>query len=247
MIRGGQRYLVTFNDTTVVTPGREDTVRTKDFSLWRVNSEAYSDLDRLRTTPSASAEFVSLLEEVIFPQSEALVFEGNLATSGIDKNVAEGFYLSFANVPQVAPDYARLGWTQSAEGIYPGDMFIFRSGFDQGTKTPFDYQLVMGPAGSDTSTAIFVGGINFQKLPVNFSVVNITRGERVRFAFLDGDRTDSTTESALFTRTRRQRDIILLLEEVRGEETPTWVDHLWANVFRKSPQPNRGRYAGAVH
>ncbi len=239
-ISDGQRYLVTFNDTTIVTPGREDTVRTKDYNLWRVGAGAYGDLDQLRGLESDDPQLVTLLEESIFPNSEKLISEGNLETALTDKNVVDGFHLSFANVPQVAPDYARLSWTQADDEIHPGDMFVFRSGFSQGTKTPFDYQIIMGSPGADSSRAINAGGINFQALPVNFSIYNTTRKQFIDFAFVDGDRTGSTPESAMFTRTRRSRDIIVFLEEVRGEEVPTWLATFGQTFFEGRRNPTAG-------
>ena len=238
-ISDGQRYLVTFEDVTVVTPGREDTVRTKNYSLFRVPPSRYSLLDQLRGIATDAPEFVDFLEDSILVKSDTLVHQGNHNTSVDDKIVNDGFYLSFANVPQVAPDYSRLRWTQNPEQIHPGDMFIFRAGFAQGTKVPFDYQLIVGAPGSDSSTAITLGGISFQALPVNFSIYNVTQKKFIDFAFADGDRTGSTPASALFTRTRQNRDNIVLIEEVRGRKVGTWQVTFGQTFFadRRNPQP----------
>jgi hypothetical protein len=237
-IRDRQRYLVTFEDTTKVTPGREDTVRTKNYSLFRVPSSRYSALDQLRGKASDAPDFVSFLEGEILSASDTLVFRGNHNTSAAQKLVHDGFYLSFVNVPQVTVDYTRLGWTRNADQIHQGDMYIFRSGFAQGTKVPFDYQIIVGAPGRDTSAAVTLAGTPLPARPVNFSVYNVTKKSFIDFAFLDFDNTGTTAASALLSRVRQNRDRIIFLENIKGRQVATW-EVSFAPTFvstRRNPQ-----------
>lgn len=237
-IADNQRYLITFEDTTKVTPGREDTVRTKNYSLFRVPNSRYSALDQLRGMASDAPDFVSFLEGEILRASDTLVFRGNHNTSSVQKNVVDGFYLSFVNVPQVAPDYARLGWTRDNAQIHQGDMYIFRSGFSQGTKVPFDYRIIVGDPGRDTSAAVTLAGTPLPARIVNFSVYNVTQKRLIDFAFLDFDNTGTTAASALLSRTRQNRDRIIFLENIKGRQVPTW-EASFAPTFvqtRRNPQ-----------
>jgi hypothetical protein len=77
-IRDNQRYRVTFEDTTVVVVGREDSLKTKNYSLTRLSSP-----------------------------TEELVSRRSLSN---DQLVTDGFFLQFANVPEVAPDLTRTCW-----------------------------------------------------------------------------------------------------------------------------------------
>ncbi len=237
-ILDNQRYLVTFEDTTKVTPGREDTVRTKNYSLFRVPQTRYAALDQLRGIASDAPNFVSFLEDTILTASDTLVFRGDFSTTSALKQVIDGYYLSFVNVPQVAPDYARLSWTRNPEQIHQGDMYIFRSGFSQGTKVPFDYRLIVGEPGRDTSAAVTLAGTPLPARPVNFSVYNVTKKSFIDFAFLDFDATGTTAASALFSRVRQNRDRVILLENIKGRQVPTW-EISFAPTFdsqRRNPQ-----------
>ncbi len=237
-IADNQRYLVTFEDTTKVTPGREDTVRTKNFSLFRVPSSRYSALDRLRNIAGDAPNFVSFLEDTILSASDTLLFRGDHNTSAAQKSVLDGFYLSFANVPQVAVDYARLAWTSNNTQIHQGDMYIFRSGFSQGTKVPFDYRVIVGGPGSDTSAAVTLAGTPLPARPVNFSIYNVTKKSFIDFAFLDFDATGTTAASALLSRVRQNRDRIILVENIGSRRVPTW-EISFAPTFvdtRRNPQ-----------
>lgn len=238
-IADDQRYLVTFEDTTKVTPGREDTVRTKNYSLFRVPRARYSALEQLRGIASDAPNFVSFLEDEILRASDTLVFRGNHNISGTQKLVHDGFYLSFVNVPQVTVDYARLAWTRNADQIHQGDMYIFRSGFSQGTKVPFDYRIIVGDPGRDTSAAVTLAGTPLPARVVNFSVYNVTKKSFIDFAFLDFDNTGTTPQGgALLSRVRQNRDRIILLETIKGKQVPTW-EISFAPTFvqtRRNPQ-----------
>jgi hypothetical protein len=188
-IRDGQRYRVTFEDTTIVVVGQEDILRTKNYTLTRLSPD------------------------------EVLVSRGDL---GNDQLVTDGFYLQFANVPQVAPDLTRTLWRPSGNRIHRPDFRIPTVGFNKGKKVAYDYEIIVGNTALDTSSVINFGGLRFTELPVNFKVHNTTLNRQIDFAFLDSDRTGSMPELSLLSRVRNQFDAVFFIENVEGTRTVTW-------------------------
>ncbi|MDZ7290557.1 MAG: hypothetical protein ONB44_02765 [candidate division KSB1 bacterium] len=186
-IRDGQRYRVTFEDTTIVIVGREDTLKTKNYSLIR-------------------------LPDVVL-----------LSRSKLNSDlVADGFFLQFANEPQVAPDLTRTKWRPNGDKIHRPDFRIPTVGFSKGKKVAYDYEVIVGNTALDTSSVIDFGGLRFTEMPVNFKVHNITLNKPIEFAFIDSDPTGSTPNLALFSRTKNRQDAIFFIENVGGTRTVTW-------------------------
>lgn len=202
----GQRYRITFEDTTIVTPGREDTLKTKNFSLTRLSSP-----------------------EVV------LVSRGDLKS---DQLVYDGFYLTFANEPQVQADLTKSFWRPNGNEIHAPDFRIPTVGFNKGVKIANDYEIIVGAPASGRSSVISFGGLSFTEIPVNFKVRNVTLNQDIEFAFLDSDRTGTTPESALLSRTQNQIDRIFFIENVRGQRAVTWFASFATtfNAARRNPQ-----------
>lgn len=193
-IRDQQRYRVTFEDTTIVVPGREDTLTTKNFTMTRLANAGASD--------------------------SALIVRGPVKS---DQLVKDGFHLSFANPPQVRQDEARTKWA-GAQGseIYGPDFRIPTVGFSKGAKVAYDYELIVGDPGIGRSSVVSFGGLAFTELPVNFKIRNATLDQDIEFGFLDVDVTGTTPASALLSRTQTRIDRIFLIENVKGQRQVTW-------------------------
>lgn len=188
-IRDGQRYRVTFEDTTISVTGREDTLKTKNYTLTRLSP------------------------------NQTLVSRRALSN---DQLVTDGFYLQFANVPQVTPDLTRTQWRPNGNKIHRPDFRIPTVGFNKGKKVAYDYEIIVGSTALDTSSVINFGGLRFSELPVNFKIRNLTLNKQIDFAFLDTDRTGSTPQLSLLSRVRSQFDAIFFIENIAGTHTVTW-------------------------
>jgi len=187
-LRDGQRYRVTFEDTTIANP-TEDTLKTRNYTLTRL-------------------------------PSQALVLRRNLNP---DQFVTDGFYLQFANLPRVEPDYTRLRWRPNGSKIHAPDFRIPTLGFTKGTKVPYDYELVVGQPGLGKSAKIDFGGLTLPyEGPVNFKIRNLTTKQDAEFSFIDVDPTGTTAQSALLSRTRDRIDRVFLIDNVRGQRTVSW-------------------------
>ncbi len=194
VIRDGQRYRVTFEDTTIF--GRvEDTLKTRNYSLFRID------------------------ENGAVGSGDTLVWRQDLEAV---KMVTDGFTLSFANAPRLAPDLARSGWI-TGDDVHAVEILIPTSGFSKGTRVPGDYEIVIGPPGYGQSTEIRFGTLRMPATPVNFRVRNIILDQEIEFGFLDVYREGTTERGALFNREKNRRDRIFFYEEVGGEKVVTWM------------------------
>jgi hypothetical protein len=193
-LRDQQRYRVTFEDTTITVPGREDTLKTKNFTLTRLANAGAPD--------------------------SALISRGPVKS---DQLVKDGFYLSFANPPQVRQDEARTKWA-GAQGsqVYAPDFRVPTVGFSKGVKVGYDYVLIVGNPGIGRSSIVNFGGLAFTEMPVNFKIRNATLGQDIEFGFLDVDATGTTAQSALLSRTQTRIDRIFLIENAKGQRQVTW-------------------------
>jgi hypothetical protein len=189
-LQDGQRYRVTFEDTTITVVGREDSLKTKNYTLTRLASP-----------------------------NQVLVSRRSLSN---DQLVTDGFYLQFANEPEVAPDLTRTFWRPNGNKIHRPDFRLPTVGFNKGKKVAYDYEVIVGSTALDTSSIISFGGLPFTALPVNFKVRNLTLNRQIDFAFLDFDRTGSTPQLSLLSRVRNQFDAIFFIENVNNTRTVTW-------------------------
>ncbi len=217
ILKEGQRYRITFEDTLKIDPRGivTDTLTTKNFTVAYVNSD-----DSAGDTLIDRQENFELTDIVI-----------------------DGFNLMFKNVEQVRPDVKNSFWNDDTLGINPDSLHpyefrVFVQGFDKGKKVPYDYDIIFGEPGSGQSIDLTFGGIPFAATPVNFKIMNRTLKKEIDFAFYDADQTGSTTESAFFTRTKFVKDAIVLVEDLDGEPTVTWLV-TFASVFNaafRNPQ-----------
>lgn len=206
-IRDGQRYRIAFEDTTIVAPGKEDTLRTKNYTLTRLSPDT------------------------------AIVVRGDLDS---DQLVTDGFFLQFANIPQVAPDLTRTKWRPNGNQIHAPDFRIPTIGFSKGVKVAYDYELVVGQPGIGRSSLINFGGLPLTELPVNFKVRNMTLDQDIEFAFLDSDPTGTTAQSAILSRTKTKIDRIFFIENVKGQRVVTWFASFATNFVDSLRNPTAG-------
>lgn len=198
----GQRYRVTFEDTTIIDPRGivADTLRTRNFTIAYINANG------------------TVIDTVLDRQKD---FENT-------DLVFDGLNVEFQNVEQVRPDDANSYWNNdtqlaNSDSIHPFEFRVFVQGFDKGKKVPFDYDIIFGEPGSGQSIDIKYGGIQFVSTPVNFKIYNRTLDKEIDFAFLDGDQTGTTETSALFSRTKYVKDAIIFVEDIDDEQTVTWL------------------------
>lgn len=201
-LKDGQRYRISFEDTTIVDPRGivSDTLRTSNFTL------AYLDPDGLVGDTLIARQENFELTDLVF----------------------DGFNLIFKNVEQVRPDVLNSYWNNDVQhtnpdSIHPYEFRIFVQGFDKGKKVPYDYEIVFGEPGISQSIELTYGGISFKPTPVNLQIYNKTLDKTIQFAFYDADKTGSTAESALFSRTKYSKDALIFVEELNGEPTVTWL------------------------
>jgi len=202
MLKDGQRYRITFEDTLIVDPRGivSDTVRTLDFTLAYVNHDG-------------------IVGDTLIDRQKDF---------DLTDLVIDGFNLTFKNVDQVRPNPDSSYWNNDVkhtnpDSIHPFEFRLFVQGFDKGEKVPYDYDIVFGEPASGQSIDLNYGGIQFKATPVNFKIFNRTLGKEIQFAFLDGDRTGTTSESAFFTRTKYLKDTIIFVEDIEGKPTVTWL------------------------
>jgi len=206
-IRDNQTYRLTFQDTTIVNTGREDSLKTKNFTLTRLNPD----------TP--------------------LITRGVLDS---DQLVTDGFFLKFANIPQVAPDPTRTVWRPNPSQIHRPDFRIPTQGFTKGKKVAYDYEVIVGSTALDTSVVVTFGSLRFTEMPVNFKVRNLTLDKQIDVAFLDTDATGSTPQLSLLSRVRTRNDAIFFVEEINSVRTATWFVGFASAFFDTLRNPQAG-------
>ena len=201
-LKEGQTYRLTFEDTTIVDPRGiiSDTLKTRNFTMAYVNSDN-----------SAGDTLINQQEDF-----------------DLTDKVIDGFNMSFRNVEQVRPDPVNSYWNDdkarvNPDSLHPHEFRVFVQGFDKGRKVPYDYDIVFDSTSLGQAIELNFGGIAFQPTPVNFKVFNRSLNKEIQFAFFDADRTGSTDAYARFTRTKYYKDAIVLIEDIQGAQTVTWL------------------------
>jgi hypothetical protein len=205
-----QTYRITFEDTIIVTTvvGYPDTMKTKNFTV--VNATNPLILDTLLSKSK-------LLE----PTDEVPLIDG--------------FRLSFQNETYVHINDVLSGWNRSS-GIFHFGLIRFSYGFVKGTPLPKNYKVIVDTLGIDTSVAINWQVSAVRKLilpakPVNFTVINTSDSQKVRFAFWE-----IIGNNGVLNATPGDADHIIFLEKTSSDSlTPTWDFYLNGDSVNTNP------------
>ncbi len=142
--------------------------------------------------------------------------------TGDEFPVTEGFRLLLQNHGALQVDTSKTKFNR--QGIYAP---VFKPFFYRGNGTirPADYRLEFGEIGIDTSLTFKPGRKTFPSMPVNFTITNLTDGEKIKFAFEEKDFDHDSSKGMLtFAQSgRKWKDIVYFLEKNEEDSlVTTW-------------------------
>jgi hypothetical protein len=205
-----QTYRITFEDTTFLASksGRPDTLTTKNFTLVNATNPLMLDTLILKSTLLNPTDEVPLID---------------------------GFRLSFQNESFVHVNDALTGWNKPT-GIYHFSFDRFSYGFVKGTPLPKNYKVIIGDVGIDTSVAVNWQVSSVRRLvlparPVNFTVINATDSQKVKFAFWKIVGSDG-----IFRASPSESDQIIFLEKTVADTlVTTWNFYMVGDSVNANP------------
>ncbi len=156
-------YRVTFEDTVLPGAGTApDTFRTKSFTLADITDVSATD---------------------------TLIGRSRKLADTVEQPLTDGFRLILHNEKLFGVNPDLSGWNNY--GIKGYDFKQWKSGFTSGQQVPNDYKIIFGPVGIDTAISFMVQGppsvFILPAKPVDFTVIRISDGSRVKFAFQERD------------------------------------------------------------
>lgn len=179
------------------------------------------------TSSSAFPELITQnfsLLDVTSNEVDTLISRSNYL-NGEELPVTDGFRIQIQNVEKLDFDLDRTKWVYNHE--QPPHVFDLAV---QENRKISDYEIIIGESvGFGRSTAASVattpGGTSMQSLPAidtNFKIFNTYTGQEIKYAFFDNPGANQNAEpgelSASTGLTGKRTDIIIFIEEYRGEE-----------------------------
>jgi len=149
----------------------------------------------------------------------------------------DGFILTFHGNPEkLAWDEEKSSWNR--EEIYIPVMSEFRANELPNKYIPANFEIMMGEVGIDTSIEFSNGNTQYPSMPVNFTIMNTTLNEKVKFAFrerdvLEGEDGKFTARSKGFS----SDEIVFLTSD---SLYPGWQLSLTKGTFAQPVQPEAG-------
>jgi hypothetical protein len=133
--------------------------------------------------------------------------------------ITNGFQLSIFNKKEIEPNIDETKWNRTK--VQPRYRLRPYSYQRQGFAKPTDYRISVSEIGVDTSIAYnFGSNRNYEGMPVNFIVENVSEGKRIDFVFIEEDTTGGPGN---LTCLDRDQDVIVFMEEdTAGTLVPTW-------------------------
>lgn len=181
-------------DPTRIKNGNEYEITFKD-STFTINGR-----DAVKTT---SFSLKSITEDRILLKNDRRIQASD------EISFTDGFRLVLGNVPELSINNERTGWNNP--GVYLFDFAKFLFLFDEGVQNPYDYRIVFGNVGIGTSRDTTLSGSRFPSKPVNFKVINVTKGKEIGFVFSETHGNDG--KLSIEPTTGNQVDAIYFLEE----------------------------------
>jgi hypothetical protein len=182
-IKEGHIYYLTFEDTTVITSGKPDTLKTNSFTL-----------------TDSTANVVLVEKSTKFKSTD----EGE---------IIDGFKLSFDNANRVELDTLTSGWNDDAiTDLFVEKYKKPKPEEPNGQEKPNDYKVIFDEVGFDTSKSFVYDRTVYPSKPVNFKVFNVSENKFIDFAFIELD-TAGTGQGRFSTNGILKVDRIVFLEK----------------------------------
>ncbi len=216
-IKNEHVYYITFQDTLILTPGKPDTLTTKNYTV--IDSTS----------------------------SNVLVYKNPYLKSIYEQPILDGFRLNFKNEPSVEIDDSSSKWNDPNVPAFDFVKFVAPPpGGYSGELRPDDYKVFFGNVGMDTSVNFTYAGIKFLSEPVNFRVLNTTTSKYLKFGFLELDTTGGKGKlSAKIVGKSLKKDIVVFLEpNTKDSSVATWQFNLSQppDSTQTIPQPGDTAY-----
>ena len=149
----------------------------------------------------------------------------------------DGFLLTFHGNPE------ELAWNEASSAWNRREIYVpiigeFRSSDKPNKYIPADFKVIIGQVGIDTSVAFVDGRTDFPAMPVNFTILNTTLNEKVKFAFRERDALEG--EDGKFTARSKgfSSDEIVFL---KGDSlNPGWQLSMTKGEYAEPVQPEAG-------
>jgi hypothetical protein len=130
--------------------------------------------------------------------------------------VTDGFQLSFAHNPaELKIDTGISGWSRPVIRPYLFKNFVYSN--LPVKLIPADFKIIFDTVGVDTST-LFVKNTTLKSIPVNFKIINTLTNQKVKFAFLENDKTGGAGKFTYLS-AAKQDNIIFLTPYMQGSDS----------------------------
>ena len=154
-----------------------------------------------------------------------LIDKGTDFNANDEGQFIDGFKLSFDNASKVELDVSRSGWSNPE--ITPFVLEKYkppRPSEPKGRQKPNDYRIIFGDLGFGTSTSFVYNQVEYQSMPVNFKVFNVSEDKFIDFAFLEFDHSGPCEDGCFSSNGYALADRIIFLEPSSTDTTllPTW-------------------------
>ena len=214
------KYQVTFEDTIFAAskPIYEDTLTTKNFSLFNITSSSSID---------------------------TLVYRSERIKTGDEHTVKQGFQISFRLESIIEMNEKLTQWNDNDTTIFSPVLGRWEDVNIIGLRKPSDYEVTFGEIGIGKCIEmdVFFGTIKLEERDVNFTVKNISEDKYIQFGFWELDFTDGLADGR-FTSHLGESDVIIFMEDKVEESgdtvlAPTWqlrLKHLYEDTLRRHPK-----------
>ena len=141
---------------------------------------------------------------------DTLLKESTLFQDGEKLPLMDGFILSFYNNPEMLGlNENNSGWSRT--GIYPFRVSPFNLLKQPVELMAADFKIIFGEVGVDTSTTYYRGSTELPAIPVNFTILNTSLHEKVKFAFREQDAVSGEEGKFTYRTDRIRGDEIILM------------------------------------
>jgi len=183
-IKDGHIYRIAFEDTLIITPGKPDTLTTKNYTL------IDSTENRILINKNSNLGFTD------------------------EQPIIDGFKLHFRNEVSVELDRGKSKWTNDDIPKYKFEKFIWNAGGQiiSGEQRPNDYVIEFNNVGYGNSTGITLGSTTYDSKPANFKVFNLSTNNYIDFAFMEFDSSVTYGGPGILSAKGAAKDRIVFLE-----------------------------------
>jgi hypothetical protein len=184
--------------------------------------------DTLKKGTSGKPDTLTTKNYTVFDSTanDTLINKSTKWGADIEPPLIDGFKLTLTNESKVELDKNNSGWSDPS--VTPFVFQKYTSRFVQGQERPNDYEIIFGEAGFGSSSAFEHDRNIFPSIPVNFKVYNKSRGDFIKFGFLEYDHTGPHQTGWFSSNGGSTQDRIIFLETNDNDTTlfPTWWFYL---------------------